>query len=116
MQISPGLLLTAAGRTYEGEYSALVLHANGSFCVYKVMNHNKHSQARILEHRLQQATDRYAVAIQDENYIDAKAIMHAINQLQIEMDNLLPYVMKENKTTPGAHSAAIIRIDCEQNK
>jgi hypothetical protein len=55
------------------------------------MNPNKQPGARIKE-KLQLQSNRYTVAIREGNFADAKAIRNAMNQLQLDMDKLMPYI------------------------
>lgn len=72
-----------------------------SYSLY--MSHNTKSEIRILIEKLKVQTDRYALAVREGNFADAKAITNAINQLQIDMDNLTPYIHTETKDMAEAN-------------
>ncbi len=55
------------------------------------MNSTIHSAVKELKHKILQETDKYTIAIQEGNFIDAKAIKHNITALQLKIDRLMPY-------------------------
>jgi flagellar basal body P-ring protein FlgI len=54
-----------------------------------------HARVRIIKQILHYETARYTIAIKEGNFDEATRIKNAINELQAEMDTLMPHTDAE---------------------